>query len=399
MKTKDIIKLFDKYVIPNYTRYPVAIVRGKGAYAWDAEGKKYLDMFPGWAVDGLGHCHPKVVKAIRKQAGKLLHVPNTFYMEPQGRLSELISKHSFGGQCFYCNSGAEANEGAIKLARLHSAKGKYKIITMKNSFHGRTLATVAATAQPKYHKGLKLDRLVKDFTYVPYNDLMAVQKAVDAKTCAIMLEPIQGEGGINIADTAYLKGLRKLCNRKKLLLIFDEVQTGMGRTGQYFGYQHSGVVPDIMTLAKALGGGVAMGAMVAKKEVAKDLVPGTHASTFGGNPLVCAAAIAVFDAIESEGLLKHARTMGEYILSRLRDLQETFSIIKEVRGKGLMIGIELTMSGNDIVNECMKRGLLINCTHETVLRFMPPMVVKKTHVDRSVSILAKALYAVVEKQR
>ncbi|MEW6357101.1 MAG: aspartate aminotransferase family protein [Planctomycetota bacterium] len=398
MKTKDIIKLFDKYVIPNYTRNPVALLRGKGAYVWDAEGRKYLDMFPGWAVDGLGHCHSRVVKAIREQAGKLLHVPNTYYMEPQGRLSELISTHSFGGQCFYCNSGAEANEAAIKLARLHSPRGKFKIITMHNSFHGRTLATIAATAQPKYHKGLKIDRLVKEFTYAPFNDLKAVQKAVDAKTCAVMLEPIQGEGGINIADTDYLKGLRKLCNRKKLLLIYDEVQTGMGRTGKYFGYQHSGVAPDIMTLAKALGGGVAMGAMVAKKEVAKSLVPGTHASTFGGNPLVCAAAIAVFEAIEKEHLLEHARTMGDYIMNKLRDLQKKCGLIKEVRGKGLMIGLELTVPGGDIAKECMKRGLLINCTHNIVLRFMPPMVVQKTHVDQSLRILAGVLRDAARKQ-
>jgi len=397
VKTKDIIALFDKYVIPNYTRYPIAIARGKGVHAWDADGKKYLDMFPGWAVNGLGHCHPKVVKAIQAQAGKLLHVPNTFYMEPQGRLSKRISENSFGGQCFYCNSGAEANEAAIKLARIHSPKGKYKIVTMRNSFHGRTLATISATAQPKYHKGF--EPIVEGFTYVAFNNLKAVEKAADRHTCAVLLEPIQGEGGINVGRKEYLKGLRALCNKKKMLLIFDEVQTGMGRTGKYFGYQHFGVKPDVMTLAKALGGGVAMGAMVAKKSVAKSLVPGTHASTFGGNPLVCAAAIAVFDAIESEGLLENARLMGEYAMGKLRAMADEIDLIKEVRGVGLMIGVELTIPGADIANTCMDRGLLINCTHDTVLRFMPPMIVKKRHIDQSLRILRGVLKKAAAKKR
>jgi len=393
MKTKQIISLFDKYVIPNYARHPIAIVRGKGSYVWDAEGRKYLDMFPGWAVNGLGHCHPRVVRAIRKQAELLLHVPNTFYMEPQGKLAQLISENSFGGQCFFCNSGAEANEAAIKLARIHSPKGKYKIITMKNSFHGRTLATISATAQRKYHRGF--EPIVRGFKYVPFNDLEAVERAIDDKTCAVMVEPIQGEGGINIASKEYLKGLRKLCDEKGLLLILDEVQTGMGRTGKYFAYQHYGITPDIMTLAKALGGGVAIGAMVAKKEIAKSLVPGTHASTFGGNPLACAAGIAVFEAIERENLLENARKMGDYTQARLRELAAEYDIIKEVRGIGLMIGIELTIAGNDIFRGCMENGLLINCTHERVLRFMPPMTVKKREIDRAISILRGQLSSAV----
>jgi len=389
MKTKDIIKLFDKYVIANYTRNPIAIVRGRGMYVWDADGKRYLDMFPGWAVNGLGHCHPRVVRAIRRQAAVLQHVPNTFYMEQQGRLAELLSKKSFGGKCFFCNSGAEANEAALKLARLHSAKGKYKVVTMHDSFHGRTLATISATAQPKYHKGL--EPLVPGFTYVPFNDLDAVKNAVDDETCALMVEPIQGEGGINVARPDYLEGLRKLCDDKELLLIFDEVQTGMGRTGKYFAFQHYGVQPDIMSLAKSLGGGVAIGAIVARKEVAESLVPGTHASTFGGNPLACAAGIAVFEAIERERLLQNARKMGAYVQEELRRLAEEFDVIEEVRGVGLMIGVQLRVPGADIAARCMEKGLLINCTHEKVLRFMPPMIVKKRHVDDSLKILRAVL--------
>jgi len=395
MKTPEIMDLFAKYVVGNYTRNAVAIARGAGCEFWDAEGKRYLDMFPGWATTSVGHCHPRVVAALQKQAATLLHVPNVFYIEQQGRLAQLISDRSFHGQCFFCNSGAEANEAAIKLARISSGPGRYKIITMENSFHGRTLAAISATAQPKYHKGF--EPIVQGFNYVPFNNLDAVAAAVDGATCGVMLEPIQGEGGINIATKEYMQGLRRLCDERGLRLILDEVQTGMGRTGQWFAYQHYGIEPDILTLAKALGGGAAIGAMVAKKEVAEFLKPGTHASTFGGNPLACAAGLAVFEAIEQEDLLKKARLMGEYATLKLRALQDQIKFISEVRGVGLMIGIQLTQPGADIATECLRRGLYINCTHDMVLRFMPAMTVTKAQIDEALEILRGVLVDYAKK--
>jgi len=389
--TRETFELFTRYVVPNYNRNPIVMTKGKGVHLWDSEGRKYLDLFSGWAVSGLGHCHPRVVKALKKQARTLQHVPNVYYSLPQGRLAQFVSEKSFGGQCFFCNSGAEANEAAIKLARLHnSSQGRYKIITMHNSFHGRTIATITATAQPKYQKGFA--PLLEGFTYVPFNDLDAARQAVDKETCAIMIEPIQGEGGINIATREYLQGLRGLCDERKLLLILDEVQCGMGRTGKYFAYQHYDISPDIMTLAKSLGGGTAIGAMVARPEVAKCLVPGTHASTFGGNPLACAASIAVFETIDKEGLLGNAGRMGTYSLERLRSLQERFpQQIKEVRGVGLMIGIELHKEGSQLVRMCLDKGLILNCTHEKVIRFMPPLGVSQSHVDKGIAILEEVL--------
>ncbi len=389
--TRETIELFTKYVVPNYNRNPIVMTKGKGVYLWDSEGRRYLDLFSGWAVSGLGHCHPRVVKGLRKQACTLQHVPNVYYSLPQGRLAQLISEKSFGGQCFFCNSGAEANEAAIKLARLYySSQNKYKIITMYNSFHGRTIATITATAQPKYQKGFA--PLLEGFTYVPFNDLNAARQAVDEQTCAIMVEPIQGEGGINIATKEYLQGLRELCNERRLLLILDEVQTGMGRTGKYFAYQHYDINPDVMTLAKSLGGGTAIGAMAARPELASCLVPGTHASTFGGNPLACAASIAVFEAIDKEGLLENAARMGNYSMERLRALQEKFpQHIKEVRGLGLMIGIELHKEGSQLVRMCLDRRLILNCTHEKVIRFMPPLGISKAHLDEGIAILREVL--------
>ncbi len=390
MNIKEIKEIYDRYVIPNYIRNPILLLKASGVDVWDAEGKHYLDLFSGWAVSLLGHCHPNVVKAIQNQAAKLQHAPNIYYTEPQGLLARHISEKSFGGQCFFCNSGAEANEAAIKLARIHNSNtGKYKIITLSNSFHGRTLATVTATAQPKYHKGFA--PLVEGFSYVPFNDLEALKKAVDDKTCAIMLEPIQGEGGINITSKDFLQGVRKLCDEKGLLLILDEVQCGMGRTGKYFAYQHYDIEPDIMTLAKALGGGVAIGAMTAKKEIAKSLVPGSHASTFGGNPLACAAGMAVFETIEKDNLLANVKKMGDYSLEQLRSLQKTYKIIHEVRGVGLMIGIELNINGAEIIKNCIQAGLFLNCTHEKVIRFMPPLNVKKEHIDEGLNILKAIL--------
>jgi len=389
MNFTEIKELFDRYVIPNYGRYPIAVERGQGSRVWDAEGREFLDLFPGWGVGALGHCHPRVSAAIAEQVKKLIHVPNTFYMEPQGRLAKYISENSFGGQCFFCNSGAEANEAAIKLARLHTPEGRFKIITMRNSFHGRTLATITATAQEKYQKGF--EPLPQGFTYVPFNDVDAVKKAIDDQTCAILVEPIQGEGGINIPSDDYLPRLREICDANGLLLIVDEVQTGMGRTGRYFAYQHFGITPDIMTLAKALGGGTAIGCMVAKPDIARSLVPGTHASTFGGNPVACAGGIAAFEAIEEENLLERAREIGAYAMDQLRKLQGECDLIREVRGMGLMIGVELTIKGADIVQKCMDKGVLLNCTHDTVIRFMPAMTVTKEEIDQGVRALKEAL--------
>ena len=394
--TDEIIKLYDDYVIPNYIRNPIVQVKGDGVYIWDANGRRYLDLFSGWAVSNLGHCHPNVVAAIQKQAATLQHAPNIYYTIPQGELAKRISVNSFGGQCFFCNSGAEANEAAIKLARIHNEDtGKFKIITMNDSFHGRTLATLTATGQPKYHKGFA--PLVTGFDYAPFGDLVQVEKLVDDETCAIMIETVQGEGGINIPTKEYIKGIRELCDSKGILLILDEVQCGMGRTGKHFAYQHYGIEPDIMTLAKALGGAISIGAMTARKEIAKSLVPGTHASTFGGNPLACAAGVAVFDTMESENMLDNVNKMGAYIREQLDKLAKEFDIIKEVRSLGLMIGVELTIPASDIVKQCMEAGLFVNCTHDTVIRIMPQLNVKEEHLDEGIRILKQVLQTEAQK--
>ena len=389
MTTQETIELFNKYVIANYGRLPRAIVKGEGCYMYDADGNKILDMFPGWAVSAIGHCHPRVVDAIRKQAGVLLHIDNTFYSEPQGQLAKLLSERAFGGKCFFCNSGAEANEAALKLARLHTSPEKYKFITAEGSFHGRTLATLTATAQPKHHEGLL--PLLPGFTYVPFNDIAALESAFSNEVAAVMVEPFQGEGGINLASKEYLQTIRRLCDENAALLIFDEVTTGVGRTGKWFAYQHFDVEPDIMTLAKALGGGVAIGAMMASEEVAASLIPGKHASTFGGNALVCAAAVAVIEVIEEENLLQNADELGKYTKDKLQQLKQKHSIIDSVRGVGLMIGIQLTGPGNEIVDKCLENGLRINCTQGTVLRIMAPMITTKEQIDQAIEILDSVL--------
>jgi acetylornithine/N-succinyldiaminopimelate aminotransferase len=389
MTTQETIELFDKHVIGNYPRLPRVIVKGEGCYMYDADGNKILDMFPGWAVSAIGHCHPKVVEALRKQAGELLHIDNTFYSEPQGKLARLLSERAFGGKCFFCNSGAEANEAALKLARLHTSQEKYKFITAEGSFHGRTLATMTATAQPKHHEGLL--PLLPGFVYVPFNDVAALQAAFSDEVAAVMVEPIQGEGGINIAAKEYLQAIRQLCDENGALVIFDEVTTGIGRTGKWFGYQHFDVEPDIMTMAKALGGGVAIGAMMAKEEVAASLVPGKHASTFGGNALACAAAVAVIEAIEEDNLLENAAELGQYTKDKIEQLRQKHFIIESVRGAGLMIGLQLTSPGTEIVDKCLERGLRINCTQGTVLRFMPPMIATKKQIDQAIDILDTVL--------
>ena len=391
MNTKEIISQYDKYVMATYSRIPIVIVKGKGLKVWDLDGNEYLDFFPGWAVTGLGHCHPKVVNAVRNYLKKIIHVSNNYYNMLQAKLARKIIENSFEGKVFFCNSGAEANEGAIKLARAYgnAMGGRYEIITMENSFHGRTLAAITATAQSKYQKGF--EPLPLGFKYADFNDLKAIEAAITDKTAAIMLEPIQGEGGVNVADESYIKALRDICDKKDLVLIFDEVQTGMGRTGKMFCFEHYGIIPDVMTLAKALGGGLPIGAMAAAKKFADVLKPGMHASTFGGSPIACSAALAVFEAIQKEGLLSNTVKMGEYLAGKLGELKNKKSIIKEIRGKGLMLGVELTIPGKEIVEKCFKEGLLINCTHDKVLRIMPGMIVTKKQIDKATEILDKVI--------
>ncbi|HTN00885.1 MAG TPA: aspartate aminotransferase family protein [Planctomycetaceae bacterium] len=386
--SQETIELFNKYVIPNYRRYPVRIVRGEGTSVWDAEGRRYLDLFPGWGCNILGHCPPRVVRAIQEQAASLIHVPNTWYTESQGEFAEAICTRSFG-KVFFANSGAEANEGAMKLARLHAGRGRYKIITFTNGFHGRTFGAVTATAQPKYHEGL--GPLLPGFRYAPFNDLDAVAELIDDETCAILLEPIQGEGGVNIPDDDYLRGLRKICDERELLLIFDEVQTGMGRTGNWFGYQQSGVQPDIMTLAKGLAAGVACGAFVCRDHIAPSLKPGMHASTFGGNPLAMAAGLATVRTIEEDNLLDNARQMGERFRGHFAALREELPIIQDVRVRGMMIGVELSVPATAAVGRCMERGVLINVTHDTVVRLLPPLNITAEEVDEGADVVCQAI--------
>lgn len=390
MTNQQWIEKSDKYIMKTYGRYPIAPVRGEGCRLWDADGKEYLDFLAGVAVNNLGHCHPKVVKAIQEQAATLIHCSNYYQIPQQIELAELLCKHSFADKAFFCNSGAEANEAAIKLARKFGREKnnnpeRYGIITAAESFHGRTMATVSATGQEKVQRFF--DPLLHGFCHVPFNDLAALSAAVTPQTCAIMLEPIQGEGGINIPSQEYMQGVRDLCDRHQLLLILDEVQVGMGRTGKLFAHEHFGITPDIMTLAKALAGGAPIGTMLAKDEVAVSFTPGTHGSTFGGNPLVTAAAIAAVHAILEEGLLNRAEEMGEYLHGELETLGGKYPFVKEVRGIGLMIGMSLSIPGGDIVKKGHERGLLLNVTHDTVLRFVPPLTVSKQEVNQMIQIL------------
>lgn len=387
---REIIEGFDRFVMPTYKRNPVVISRAKGSRIWDVDGKEYLDLFAGWGVSGLEYCHPKVVEAIRSQVAKLIHMPNNYYNEVQGRLGQKIAETSFGGKCFFCNSGAEAVEGALKLARKYgSATGRHEVITMENSFHGRTFGALSATGQAKYRQGF--GPILPGFKYVPFGDLGALRGAFSRETCAVMVEPIQGEGGIHVASREYFQQMKDLCSQRDVLLIFDEVQTGGGRTGEYFGYQLYGVEPDVMTLAKSLGGGFPIGALVVQQRLGEVLVPGNHASTFGGSPLACAAALAVFDAIEEENLLENARAMGAYLIEKLESLKVRHPVIKEVRGIGLMVGAELTREGSGIAERCLEKGLLINCTAGTVLRFLPAMTVSRKEIDRGIEMLDSVL--------
>jgi predicted acetylornithine/succinylornithine family transaminase len=382
-------ELFARYVVPNYTRFPIALERGEGSYVWDDQGRRYLDFFPGWGCNLLGHCPPRVVEAIQEQVAKLIHVPNTWHTEAQGRWAQMLSERSFGGKAFFCNSGAEANEAAIKLARLHAKDGRYKVITFSGGFHGRTYGATSATAQPKYHEGI--GPLLAGFSYAPYGDLEAVARLIDNETCAILVEPIQGEGGIRIAPPAFLRGLRDIADKHNLLLIFDEVQCGCGRTGKWFGYEHAGVTPDVMTLAKSLCGGIAGAALLTTPEIAPSLRPGMHAATFGGNPIAARAGIATIETIEQEGLLERATALGRAFRERLQPLVDESALVKEVRVCGLMIGIELTVDGVPVVKRCMNEGLLINCTQQTVIRLLPAMTLSNEQRDEGCDILIDAI--------
>ncbi|MCM8796433.1 MAG: aspartate aminotransferase family protein [Candidatus Omnitrophica bacterium] len=388
MKKQEVFQSYKENIMPTYSKAPLIFVKGKGSRLWDIQNREYLDFFPGWGVGNLGHCHPKVVSAVREQISKLIFIPNNYYHIQQAKLAEEIVLRSYPAKVFFCNSGAEANEAAIKFSRKFG-KGRCEIITFENSFHGRTMATVSATGQKKYQEGF--EPLVPGFKSVKFNDIDAVRNAVNEKTVAVMLELIQGEGGINVATKDFVLGLRMLCDEKNLLLIIDEVQTGIGRTGKLFAYQHYGMAPDILTLAKALGGGLPIGVMVVKKEIADILQPGMHASTFGGGPVVCRAALGVLEAIEKEKLLLNAQEKGAYLFEKLNLLKDKYPVIKEVRGLGLMIGVELNISGKIIVEKCLEKGLLINCTHDTVLRLMPALNITGREINAALQILDEVL--------
>lgn len=395
MNTKEVIELSDRYIMNTYRRLPVVMVRGQGVRLWDADGREYLDFVSGLAVNSLGHSHPKVVKAIWRQANTLMHVSNLYHIEQQARLAQLLCENSFAAKAFFCNSGTEAVEAAIKLARKYTktssknGAGKYEIITAKHSFHGRTLAAITATGQPKYQK--YFEPLPPGFKYVPFNHLQAMQEAITAQTCAIMLEPIQGEGGVYPATKEYLQGVARLCRENNLLLILDEIQCGLGRSGKFLAHQLYEIEPDICTLAKALGNGFPIGAMLAKEQVAQGFEPGDHASTFGGNPLACEVALTVLQVLLDEGIIENAAKTGQYFKNKLLELATKHPQIKAVRGAGLMLGVELTGDGQSVVDYCRQQGLLINCINNKILRFLPPLIVKKSEIDTALEILDRAI--------
>ncbi len=397
MITGDIIADSQKYLMNTYARQPLVLIKGRGMKVFDSDGREYYDYVAGVATNNLGHCHPRVVVALQKQAQRLIHISNHYHNEPQINLAKMLVQHSFADKAFFCNSGTEAIEGAIKLARRYGREvlhqDRYEIITMRGSFHGRTMGALSATGQEKMHKGF--DPLVPGFKFVPFNDIDAVEHAVNEHTCAVLVEPVQGEGGVNVPSDVYLKSIRHICDHHGLLLILDEIQTGMGRTGKLFAYEHSGITPDVMALAKGLGGGLAIGAVVASDKAAQAFTPGTHGSTFGGNPLACSAAIASLEAILEDNIIIQAvEHLSRHFMQGLADLKGKYSFIKDVRGKGLLIGVELDFEGKDIVTACLKEGFLINCTMEKVLRFMPPLIVNEEEID----LLLEALDRVFKKR-
>ncbi len=395
MTTREVVELSTRVLMPNYRRAPVAFREGRGMRLWDLEGKEYLDFLAGIAVDVLGHCHPRHVAAIHAQAARLIHVSNLFQVAEQAELGRLLVEVTGipGGQALFCNSGAEACEGAIKLARkagrARQGRNVFEIIVASRSFHGRTMGALSATTNPKYQEGF--EPLVPGFVEVPFNDLGAVERAITPRTAAVLMEPVQGEGGIYPASDEFLIGLRRLCDDRGLLLVLDEIQCGFGRTGRWFAYQHAGVTPDVVTLAKGLGGGVPIGALVARRAVAEAFQPGTHGTTFGGNPLACAAAIAVVQTIQDENLVARASEMGDYLMARLRDLTKTAPAITEVRGRGLMVAAELTVPSDQVVAACLARGLLVNNVRPTAVRMVPPLIVGRAEIDEMITIFGAAL--------
>ncbi len=393
MNDNEIKALADENIMQTYKRFPIVLVKGQGQKVWDINGKEYLDFVAGIAVCNLGHSHPSVIAALKMQLDQLTHVSNLYYTEPQAQLAKLLVANSFADKVFFCNSGAEANEAAIKLARkfAHENLGgdKFELITMKDSFHGRTMATITATGQEKFQFGFT--PLLEGFTYVPFSDLNALKKAINKKTCGVMVEPIQGEGGVNIPDDKYLQGVRSICDQHNILLIIDEVQTGIGRTGKMFAYEHAGIEPDIMTLAKALGNGFPVGAMLAKEKIAQSFTAGNHGSTFGGNPLAMSAALATLQIMLEENILENTRKVGEYFLAQLKKLKDKHKVIKEVRGKGLMLAASLEVEAADIVQKCMQKGMLINSAGGKTLRFVPPLIINNKDVDQAISILDEVM--------
>ncbi len=391
--SKEWIGRADQHVMKTYGRYPIVAERGEGCRLWDVDGKSYLDFLAGVAVNNLGHCHPKVVAALQEQAGKLLHCSNFYHIPLQIELAEWLCDRSFADRAFFCNSGAEANEAAMKLVRKHSrekyGEDRFEVITALASFHGRTIGTISATGQEKVKAGFT--PLVPGFRYVPFGDPEAMRQAITPSICAIMLEPVQGEGGVNVPPPGYLKTVRDICDEFDLLLIYDEVQVGCGRTGTLWAYEQEGVAPDILTLAKALAGGPPIGAMLTTEELAKRLGPGSHGSTFGGNPLICSAALAAIRTIADDGVLDNCRAMGAYLTEQLEQLKGKYAFIKEVRGCGLIIGMELDIEGDELVKAAMERGLLINCTVGNVLRFLPPLIVSREEIDEAINILDQVL--------
>lgn len=395
MTTREVMELSARVLMPNYRRNPVAFREGRGLRLRDLEGREYLDFVAGIAVDVLGHSHPRLVAAVQEQAGRLIHTSNLYHIPAQAELGRLLVEVTGipEGRAFFCNSGTEAIEAAIKLARkaARALRGEdvFEIIVGSHSFHGRTLGALSATMHPKYHEGF--GPLVPGFIEVPFNDLGAVERALSPRTAAVMMEPVQGEGGINPGDAAFLQGLRRLCDARKILLVLDEIQTGFGRTGRWFAYQHAGVIPDILPLAKGLGGGVPIGALVARSAVAQVFQPGTHGTTFGGNPLACAAALAVITTIREEKLVERSAEMGEYLMARLRDLAKTSPTITEVRGRGLMVAVEVGVPSDQVVAACLSRGLLVNNVRPTSVRLVPPLIVTRAEIDEAIGILGAAL--------
>ena len=392
MTNQELIARHQSALTLNYGKLAIALVRGEGSRLWDAEGKEYIDMFAGFGGTILGHCHPVLVETIAKQAHTLWATGNQFYTEPQVRLAERLKGQAFEGRAFFCHSGAEANEAAIKLARLAGGEGRFKVISMQKGFHGRTLGALSATPTPEYQKGFY--PLVPGFVSVPYNDLAALEKAIDKETCAVMVEPIQGEGGLNMPAEGYLRGVGELCTRQNLSMIIDEVWTGVGRTGRYFGHQYAGITPDIMTLGKALGGGVPVGCMLAVPEKAALLKPGTHGCTLGGNPICAAVAAAVLETVERDNLCEAAVKLGEIASARIRNFKNPAEKIKEVRGRGLMLGVELTAAdGSPVVNHALANGLIINATRKNVLRLSPALTMTEPTLHRALDLLEQAINA------